>query len=901
MPMSLFLALRCAEIFLAYIFITVFLPALAFGNQFQKISFNERLVFYFTIGNFFIINLVLMLSLVKISNRFTLSLSTFLFYLFCYCRSRNISVKEKVMGWWYQFDCLLVGKLGLKTAAFRAFEWLNKRRKLAFRKFGSLLFHHLLEWILLLVFTIAFLVIYGTALMKTYGYPASDMPVHNYWINYLGRDQVFVAGIYPFGFHCIIYYIHEIFIIDTYVILRVFALIQAYLVNLVLYSLLKYCCHTKYAPFIGLYSYSIFQILAKHTYMRFFSALPQEFGMLFIYPCAIFAFAFFKEKKREYQLETERFGKPKERRKKEKEEKKCYHFRLKECFSTWYLAGFAMSFSMTLAVHFYGTMIAGFLCVGIAVGYFFRFLRPAYFRHVVITCVISVIIAVLPMVIAFCQGTPLQGSLGWGMSILTGGKSSEAQNNTNSANNNNASPGTAGSADSDSSGSSGNTAAQNQQGMSGNEANVGDQSGSENTSSPNEMKDTANSQVAEDLVEGSNSSQENTTTDIPESRPKEPFFVRIKAKVLELYDALLLQTKNYLLPGCTIDQIHQFYCITAGLIGIGLLMFILRVTEYGAMIISVSVFIMCMSLLLIAKKAGLPTLMDAARCSIYFAYGIPLVVTFAIDSILFILFGWLHWKYVKWIRHAASLMIFLAIVNLFYDSELIRQPTVVHAFQSNEAVTCLTNIIHEEKDFTWTIVSANDELRMGEDRGWHYETIDFLRRMEGSGGNAMLTIPTESVYIFIEKRPIDYGNTYEGSGQMISRELAEKELPHSGGISIYQKENRAIVMSRMYYWAQEFSRLYPNEMKVYLETEDFICYKIIQNTYHLYNFAIDYGYNTWRNELTQSEKNDESDKGTDKSDEKNRTTDNENAAPSDISNTKKTNQTTLQNDSKNRR
>ena len=51
------------------------------------------------------------------------------------------------------------------------------------------------------------------------------------------------------------------------------------------------------------------------------------------------------------------------------------------------------------------------------------------------------------------------------------------------------------------------------------------------------------------------------------------------------------------------------------------------------------------------------------------------------------------------------------------------------------------------------------------------------------------------------------------------------------------------MMSRMYYWAQAFMELYPNEMKVYYEDNKFICYKIEQNMYHQYNFAIDYRYN----------------------------------------------------------
>ena len=81
------------------------------------------------------------------------------------------------------------------------------------------------------------------------------------------------------------------------------------------------------------------------------------------------------------------------------------------------------------------------------------------------------------------------------------------------------------------------------------------------------------------------------------------------------------------------------------------------------------------------------------------------------------------------------------------------------------------------------------------------------------------------------------------SGQSISRKGASRSLPNVGGIGMYQGEGRWIVMSRMYYWAQAFMELYPNEMKVYYEDNKFICYKIEQNMYHQYNFAIDYRYN----------------------------------------------------------
>lgn len=49
-------------------------------------------------------------------------------------------------------------------------------------------------------------------------------------------------------------------------------------------------------------------------------------------------------------------------------------------------------------------------------------------------------------------------------------------------------------------------------------------------------------------------------------------------------------------------------------------------------------------------------------------------------------------------------------------------------------------------------------------------------------------------------------------------------------------------MSKMYYWAEEFRKLFPEDMSIYYEDEEFICYKLVQNTSNLYNLNIDFGY-----------------------------------------------------------
>ena len=97
---------------------------------------------------------------------------------------------------------------------------------------------------------------------------------------------------------------------------------------------------------------------------------------------------------------------------------------------------------------------------------------------------------------------------------------------------------------------------------------------------------------------------------------------------------------------------------------------------------------------------------------------------------------------------------------------------------------------------------------------------------------------------YIEKKPLNYANGYGGKIPEVSEAQAQQELPKNSGISAYSGTKRSVTMSRMYYWAQEFKELYPNEFKVYYENDRFVCYYIEQNVYCLYNFAIDYGYNS---------------------------------------------------------
>ena len=778
MSMTTLVILQFVGIFAAYTGLTVLLPAVMFRRVLRGRRLSEQFLMCYTFGNFYIINIVFAVQLLHISNFQTLVLLTVVLSVLIWSRVNRISLRKLIIKNAEACRKLLQGSMGIKGALYRVWQKFIRMLKYVISFFYREVVCNTLQWILAGAIAAALFWVYGRQLILTYGYRASDIPVHLNWINQMSRGNLFVSGVYPFGFHCVVYYLHTVFRVDTYVILCLFYLVQVFFIHVVLLAMLKMLCRSLYFPYAGVLVYILGSFWARQTYSRFGASLPQEFGMIFVIPSIYFLIRFFQTEKE--------------------------NLKTKETKLT--LGCFAIAFSLTLAIHFYGTMIAGLCCIGIAVGYVFRFLNKEYFRRIMMTGIISVFLAVLPMAIAFAGGTPLQGSLGWGLSVINGGNS--------------------------------------------------DNEDEENTVT----QDMTIEEIAANLQRASES-KENTGTASVQSGKNTPTVTEtpkpslgekvgeIPGEIKDTWNMMAQRLREFII------NLPEKWCAYAVLSGIGvlilmgLLFIILRKITYGEMLMSAGFCMGILTLLLCAGNLGLPMLMDGARCSIYYVYLLVAALTVLGDGILYLV---CMPATLKIFRNAVSFVLTVAMVAGMFQQGLIKKSSFDSGFVSNGALTCLTNIIHENEDKTWTIVSANDETQMGLDHGWHYETISFLRKMENMDKDTKLIIPTKNVYFFIEKIPLDYAVTYSGTGQSISKKGASQNLPNVGGISMYQGEGRWILMSRMYYWAQAFMEKYPNDMKVYYESEDFICYVMPQNMYHQYNFAIDYGYNQVQ---TQEENN----------------------------------------------
>ena len=769
MSMTTLVILRFAGIFAAYTGLTVLLPAIMFRRILAGRGLSEQFLMCYTFGNFYIINIVFAVQLLHISGFWTLVLFTAVPGILIWSRVNRVSLRELCMKTRIVCKKILQGSMGIKGFLYRV-----KNRSMAVLKKAVWLFYcevvcNTLQWILAGAVIAALFWIYGRQLILTYGYCASDIPVHLNWINQMSRGNLFASGVYPFGFHCMVYYLHAVFGFDTYVILCVFYLVQVFFIHIVLLAMLKLLCRSLYLPYAGIMVYILGSFWARQTYSRFGSSLPQEFGMIFVIPSVYFLIRFFQTEKKN----------------------------LKNRETKLILGCFALAFSLTLAIHFYGTMIAGLCCIGIAVGFCTRFLNKEYFRRIMLTGIISIFLAVLPMGIAFAGGTPLQGSLGWGLSVING-----------------------------------------------------DSSDTEDTSENEAAQKQAMEEMAARLIENTqNSNSESVQTgEIPiiTEAPKHSLTDKareIPKKMKNLREMMIRRIQEFIINS---REQRCAYAVLAGiavLILLGLMFIILRRITYGEMLMSAGFCMGILTLLLCAGNLGLPVLMDPARCSIYYVYLLIVSITVLGDGLLYLIF---MPRILTISRNVVSFILTVSMAAGMIHQGLVKTPDFISDYVSNGAFTCLTNIIKENKDETWTIVSVNDETQMGLDHGWHYETITFLRKQEHINKDTKLIIPTEKVYFFIEKIPLNYSVVYSGSGQSISKKGASQSLPNSGGIGMYQGEGRWILMSRMYYWAQAFMEMYPNETKVYYESEDFVCYVISQNMYHQYNFAIDYGYNEFQ-------------------------------------------------------
>lgn len=166
----------------------------------------------------------------------------------------------------------------------------------------------------------------------------------------------------------------------------------------------------------------------------------------------------------------------------------------------------------------------------------------------------------------------------------------------------------------------------------------------------------------------------------------------------------------------------------------------------------------------------------------------------------------------------------------------------------DSAVLVTESIIEKFPQNSYTVISPYEELCQVALYGKHEDLHEFILKCEQE---EEYCIPSEYVFIYVEKKPIVYRQLYYFSGpawlgksrdskvlfSKISREAAGIDISDYARSAIYG-EGRTILESKAYEWCQSFSKKYPSVLKVYYEEEKFLCYYFKQNVDETYNLAV---------------------------------------------------------------
>lgn len=679
----------------------------------------------------------------------------------------------------------------LKIIIVNSFQQLNKKIKGRRIEYGILF--------VLIVFAVAYFS-YGAFQCHSYGW--GDMYVHHAWIYGLKEGKIFSAGIYPEAMHCFIYCMNDLFGISVYSCMMFLGEIHVSALLLAIYCFLREVMKSKYTVYLVLAAFlTIDMVCVDEIYgmSRMQYTIPQEFGLYTQFLCALYLVRFLRRNPEE--------GKAK---------RKVWNDDL-------FL--FMTSLAASLAIHFYVTMMAFFLCAAIAIFGIVKVFKKENFKSLVIAVLAGMIISAAPMVLAYASGIPLQGSLNWGMNVMNGTDTKEGRTQ------------------------------QAQSIASENNAETSSQNESESQSSESIQQESG--------VQSSQSvtSEEKQQTETNDALEQEQTSQKKSRKTIGEYIKMVSKYGYAQLYGDTRARWLLGFTLIAGILSainwiITAIRFRKLPFELYLGITAASVIFM---ILYAAPFLGLPEIIAGARLCLTEQVLLLSMMALPADEVLFAIGR----------RKMACILPYLSVLGVAAIYAGTNYFGVYHGYlyyeltRYNSVVNLTNRIASEYPKQRYTIISTTDEIYQVIESGWHEEILDFYYKSKLE----KYYIPTEYLFFYVEKNPIQYAQYHffagprwlaqkkysqyykysnavisEGSAiksSKISEDMLDEPLTDMGKASdAYSNlKNRTILESELYFWCQDFKTRLPYEIQVYYEDEDVVCYMIKQNPEHLYNLG----------------------------------------------------------------
>ncbi len=800
---TLYWGMEYGKVFLGYLFLMFLWPSVVFYKHLQNKSKVYRFGFCVAIQPVIVNTVVLCLGLLHILNRWVVILLFYGTFIAVVCKRFHINHKKIE-----QLYRVATGVYGVKTFLLGNLkEWAGKQ----FFHLWSIVKNHFWEYVLLCCLLVYGMIYFSYGVFQDPTYGASDMYPHHEWVYGLVEGQAFSGKVYPEGMHCFIYAIYALFGIRVYSVLLFLAGIHIITFLLSAYCLMREIFRWRFTPFLVLTMFLIMDLVSVVEIVsmaRLQWTLPQEFGLYTQFICALFLTRYLKA-----VPQTVRKGKI-----------------LRSCWDE-NLFVFMMALTASIAIHFYTTIIAFFLCLAFAVTGLRRILTKGHFLPLVAAVITGFFIAVVPMALALASGIPFHGSIGWAMNVMKGGQESEATEPD--------------------------------------EGELMEQVQTEQEQRLLEDNETSMEEVWE--REDREALEEDiVTSDLPDNRTSWEKLQDMGQKAAAIfrqrfprvfwggYNALYGTERAQWIVRLTglafaLWLLYWFFALVLSIPFKGKIN-VSCFNGYPAVILASVLYMVVYT----SGYLGLPQLIDGLRICSSEQMLILMVLAIPVDM----MFSLLALLCKDWILQGLSLVCVGGVCVLVYMLDYYHG-YLYHNLTRYSATAMVTNsIIETLPRHQYTIVSPTEELYQIIEYGRHEELWTFVQESQGTN----YILPTEYVFFYIEKKPIEcpqnhffqgpswlasdkYQECFRGvrfsqCPEVISAEISEEMAQEEtrSFAQMYQAyinhRNRIILESKAYDWCQRFSQLYPFELNVYYEDEDFICYYFRQEPNAPYDLGI---------------------------------------------------------------
>lgn len=251
-------------------------------------------------------------------------------------------------------------------------------------------------WAVILLFGAVYFT-YGAFQVSCYGF--GDLYVHHSWIYGLMQGEIYKGGIYPQAMHCFVFCLKALLGIPVFSGLRFLQCVHVVVFLVSAGCLLTEIFRWRYTPILALLLFLTLNVrgAVMITIMsRLQWSLPMEFGLPYVFLCALFLIRYIKGAAEEAESKDARAYWKNEN-----------------------LLIFALAVAAVLSTHYFSTIMAFLVCLAAALSAFRKVFRPKCLLPLVAAALCSLLITSVPMVWALAGGVPFQGSINWALNTIS--------------------------------------------------------------------------------------------------------------------------------------------------------------------------------------------------------------------------------------------------------------------------------------------------------------------------------------------------------------------------------------------------------------------------------------------------------------------------------------------------